>query len=218
MSTEGKKRAAALAAVDHVGRGSIVGVGTGSTADQFVEALAGVRDRIEATVASSLATAEKLLRLGIRVIDLNDVDALPLYVDGADEATRRRELIKGAGGALTREKVVAAASRIFICIVDDSKLVPRLGGSPLAVEILPMARRYVAGELIKLGGRPALREGFITDNGNVIVDVHGLVLDDPSAIEAALDQIAGVVGNGLFCRRPADLLLVGGETGVEAID
>lgn len=214
MTRDEKKKAAALAALDYVEQGRIVGVGTGSTAARFIEALGTVRDRVEAAVASSLETEQLLRGQGIRVIDLNEVDGLPLYVDGADEATPDRKLIKGGGGALTREKIVAAASERFVCIVDDSKLVQRLGAFPLPVEIIPMARRQVSGALEKLGGRPVLRESFSTDNGNHILDVHDLRIDDPLALETALDRIPGVVANGLFCRRPADVLLVAGDGGV----
>ena len=212
-----KKRAAARAALEHVEPGSIVGVGTGSTAEHFIEGLADIRDRVEAAVASSPRTERRLVQIGIRVIDLGQVDDLPLYVDGADEATPGRQLIKGGGGALTREKIVAAASRRFVCIVDDSKIVERLGAFPLPVEVIPMARRQVAREIEQLGGRAVERSGFVTDNGNVILDVHDLELSDPAALESDLNQIAGVVANGLFCRRPADLLLVGGDDGVETI-
>ncbi len=212
-----KKRAAARAALEHVEPGSIVGVGTGSTAERFIEGLGDIRDRVEAAVASSARTEKRLLQLGIRVIDLGEVEGLPLYVDGADEATPRRQLMKGGGGAFTREKIIAAASRRFVCIVDDSKIVERLGAFPLPVEVIPMARRQVAREIEQLGGRAVERRGFVTDNGNVILDVHDLQLSDPAALEADLNQIAGVVANGLFCRRPADLLLVGGDDGVETI-
>ena len=216
-SSAQKKRAAARAALEHVEPGSIVGVGTGSTAEHFIEGLADIRDRVVAAVASSARTAERLVEIGIRVIDLGEVDGLPLYVDGADEATARRQLIKGGGGALTREKIVAAASRRFVCIVDDSKIVERLGAFPLPVEVIPMARRQVAREIRQLGGRALERSGFVTDNGNVILDVHGLEFSDPAALESGLNQIAGVLANGLFCRRPADLLLVGGDDGVEVL-
>lgn len=212
---EKRKRAAALAALGHVEPDMTIGVGTGSTANHFIEALAGIKNRVRAAVASSDATTERLVQAGISVIDLAEVERLPLYVDGADEATVRRELIKGGGGALTREKIVAAASDQFVCIVDDSKLVERLGGFPLPVEIIPMARRHVALEIERLGGRPVIRDGFRTDNGNYILDVHGLAIPDPAALEAALNQIPGVVSNGLFCRRPADVLIVAGEGGVE---
>ncbi len=212
-----KKRAAARAALELVEPGSIVGIGTGSSAEQFIEGLGEIRDRVEAAVASSARTEQRLLQIGIRVIDLDAVAELPLYVDGADEATARRQLIKGGGGALTREKIVAAASRRFVCIVDDSKIVDRLGAFPLPVEVIPMARRYVAAQIERLGGRAVERSGFVTDNGNLILDLHDLELGDPAEFESVLNHIAGVVANGLFCRRPADLLLVGGDDGVQTI-
>jgi len=211
------KRNAALAAVEEIEAGWVIGVGTGSTANLFIGGLAPIRDRIEGAVASSVASADRLEALGIRLLELDDVDRLPIYVDGADEATRGRELIKGGGGALTREKIVAAASERFVCIIDESKLVERLGRFPLPVEIIAMAGRHVAGALERLGGRPVPREGFTTDNGNPILDVHDLTIDDPVALETELNQIAGVVTVGLFCRRPADQLIVGTETGVTRI-
>lgn len=217
MTREDLKRAAAEAALGYIGPGMILGVGTGSTTSHFINALTGVKDRIQGAVASSIATAERLKALGIPVYDLNDVDEVALYIDGADEATSRLELIKGGGGALTREKIVVAASRQFVCIVDESKLVEALGAFPLPVEVIPMARRYVTSELEKLGGRPVVREGFVTDNGNMILDVHGLAIADPAAMEAELDHIAGVVCNGLFARRPADVLLVGTPGGVREL-
>jgi ribose 5-phosphate isomerase A len=215
MTRDDKKRAAARAALDLIGEGSVIGVGTGSTAGHFIDALASCKGRLAGAVASSRASAERLERAGIPLLELADVAELPLYVDGADEATRRRQLIKGGGGALTREKIVAGASRSFACIIDDGKLVTRLGAFPLAVEVIPMARRLVEQRLAALGGEAALREGFVTDNGNVILDVRGLPLDDPLAVEDELDRIPGVVANGLFCRRPADLLVVGTDRGVE---
>lgn len=217
MSREERKRAAARAALDWVERGSVVGVGTGSTANHFIDALAEIRDRFEAAVASSLATAQRLERAGIRVVDLNEIDELPLYVDGADEATRERQLLKGGGGALTREKIVAQASRNFVCVVDDSKLVERLGACPLPVEVIPLALRLVQREIDRLGGRSVPRPGFVTDNGHRILDVHGLTIEDPPGLEATLNQIVGTVANGLFCRRPADVLLVGTARGVERV-
>jgi ribose 5-phosphate isomerase A len=214
MSREEAKAAAARAALDYVEAGTIVGVGTGSTANRFIELLARGAPRVEAAVASSEATAGRLREQGIRVIDLPEVERLALYVDGADEATRERALIKGGGGALTREKIVAAASARFVCIVDGSKLVERLGRFPVAIEVIPMARTLVAREVELLGGRPVLRAGFTTDNGNRILDVHGLDLTDGAAVESRLDGIPGVVACGLFCRRPADLLIVAGAEGV----
>lgn len=218
MTQDEKKRASAGAAVGRVERGSVIGVGTGSTANHFIDALAEADRAVDAAVASSIETARRLETCGIRVIELDEAGGLPLYVDGADEATRSGFLIKGGGGALTREKIVAAASREFVCILDDSKIVERLGRFPLPVEVIPMARETVRRELERLGGRPTVREGFTTDNGNLILDVAGLGLDDPVRIETEMNQIAGVVTVGLFCRRPADLLLVGADGGVEKIE
>ena len=215
MNQDARKRAVAEAALEFVVPGELVGVGTGSTANAFIDALAAVRGRIDGAVASSEATAARLAGHGIRVIDLNSASDLPVYVDGADEATRHRHLVKGGGGALTREKIVAAASRTFVCVVDDSKIVDRLGRFPLPVEVIPMARSLVARALVRLGGRPERREGFATDNGNAILDVHGLDILDPPALESELNHIAGVVTNGLFARRGADVVLVGTGAGVE---
>lgn len=217
MNQDEQKRAAARAAIQHIPAGCIVGVGTGSTANYFIDELAGIRSRIDGTVASSEATARRLSGHGIEVMDLNNVDELPLYVDGADEITPYLHMIKGGGGALTREKVVAAVAKKFICIADQSKLVNVLGKFPLPVEVIPMARGYVALEIIRLGGQPVLREGFTTDNGNLILDVHGLQILNPVELETELNQITGIVTNGLFARRPADLLLLGGEGGVRTV-
>lgn len=217
MQVSDKKQAAARVALDEIDRGTVIGVGTGSTANYFIDGLPGIGERIDGAVASSAETAKRLRDVGIRVLDLNQVGRLPLYVDGADEATRQRLLIKGGGGALTREKIVVAASDRFVCIVDDSKLSDRLGGFPLPVEVIPMARALVAAEIERRGGRPVLRESFTTDNGNLILDVHGMPLPDPARVEAELNLIVGVVENGLFCRRSADLLLVAGDEGVERI-
>ncbi len=217
MSVEELKRAAAEAALDYVEPGTVIGVGTGSTANFFIDALARLKGRIEGAVASSEATAQRLRGHGIPVLDLNAVDELPLYVDGADEATRHLHLIKGGGGALTREKIVAAASRRFVCIADQSKLVDVLGRFPLPLEVIPMARSFVARELVKRGGRPVLREGFVTDNGNQILDVHGLEILEPARLESELNDIPGVVTNGIFALRPADLLLLGTPEGVRRI-
>jgi ribose 5-phosphate isomerase A len=217
MNQDEQKRAAARAAIQHIPAGCIVGVGTGSTANYFIDELAGIRSRIDGTVASSEATARRLSGHGIEVMDLNNVDELPLYVDGADEITPYLHMIKGGGGALTREKVVAAVAKKFICIADQSKLVNVLGKFPLPVEVIPMARGYVALEIIRLGGQPVLRERFTTDNGNLILDVHGLQILNPVELETELNQITGVVTNGLFARRPADLLLLGGEGGVRTV-
>ena len=217
MNREGLKRAVAGAALDYIQPGMIVGVGTGSTTDHFIDGLAGLKDRIEGTVASSLASAEQLKRHGIPVLELNEVGQLPIYVDGADEADAGLRLIKGGGGSLTREKIVAAASRRFICIVDETKRVKALGAVPLPVEVIPMARKYVSDALTALGGRPVVREGFVSDNGNLILDVPGLAITDPAQLEAELDHIAGVVSNGLFARRPADVLLVGTSSGIQTL-
>jgi ribose 5-phosphate isomerase A len=214
MKAEEKKREAAQAAMRYVRDGMIVGVGTGSTVNHFIDALAGWRDRIAGAVSSSEASSKRLMAAGIEVHDLNTTGELELYVDGADEATRHLTLIKGGGAALTREKVVAAASRQFVCIIDDSKLVDVLGRFPLPVEVIPMARSYVARRLLLLGGQPVLREGVQTDNGNVILDVHNLDIVDPRSLETAINQIAGVVTVGLFAHRPADVLLVAGDRGV----
>lgn len=214
MDQDQKKRLVAAAALDYVEDGSIVGVGTGSTANCFIDALASRRDRIRGAVASSEASAARLRAAGIPVLDLNDTGELGVYVDGADEATSARHLVKGGGGALTREKIVAAASACFVCVIDDSKLVTRLGHFPLPVEVIPLARNQVARALSALGGRPVWREGFVTDNGNHILDVHGLDIVDAVALETTLNQIVGVVTNGLFARRPADVLLIGGDDGV----
>ncbi len=218
MTQDEKKKAAADAALDYLEKGCIVGVGTGTTTNCFIEGLGRLRDRIEGAVSSSAETAERLRRLGIRLLDLNDVDSLPIYVDGADEANRARELIKGGGGALTREKIIASASECFVCIIDDSKLVDALGAFPLPVEVIPMAWRLVARQLEALGGRPVLRKGVETDNGNLIIDVHDMAIPEPTAIEERLNHIPGVVANGLFCRRPADRLVVAGDAGVTLLE
>ena len=215
MNQDAKKRTVAEAALEFVVPGELVGVGTGSTANAFADALATIRGRIDGAVASSEATAARLAGHGIRVVDLNSAGELPVYVDGTDEATRHRHLVKGGGGALTREKIVAAAARTFVCIVDDSKIVDRLGRFPLPVEVIPMARSLVARALVRLGGRPERREGFVTDNGNEILDVHGLDILDPPALESELNHIAGTVTNGLFARRGADVVLVGTSAGIE---
>ena len=214
VDADTRKRQVAQAAIEHLELGSVVGVGTGSTVGHFIDALARIRHRIDGAVASSRATAERLRGHGLRVADLNAVDEVSVYVDGADECTRHRQLVKGAGGALTREKIIAAAARKFICIVDDSKLVDVLGATaPVPVEVIPMARGYVARQIVALGGNPFWREGFTTDNGNPILDVHGLHLVDPGGVERDLNQITGTVANGLFARRRADVVLIG--TGAE---
>lgn len=218
MTPEEKKRRAAEAAIDYVTDGMVVGVGTGSTVNHFIAALTGWRDRIAGAVSSSDASTLLLKKAGIEVFDLNSVGNLELYVDGADEATRHLQLIKGGGAALTREKIVASASQRFICIVDDSKVVDVLGRFPLPVEVIPMARSLVARQLVKLGGQPVWRAGVVTDNGNVILDVHNLEILDPPSLESEINQLPGVVTVGLFARRPADVLLVAGPDSVERIE
>lgn len=217
MAAQSPKELAAKAALKYVERGQVLGVGTGSTVNYFIDALADLRHDIAGAVSSSIASTERLKKAGIEVMDANSAGPLSIYVDGADEATQHLQLIKGGGGALTREKIVAAASRKFVCIVDESKLVPVLGKFPLPVEVIPMARSYVARELVKLGGSPQLREGFTTDNGNVILDVRGLTITNPSELEKTISLITGVVCCGLFARRPADLLLIGSASGVREI-
>jgi ribose 5-phosphate isomerase A len=212
MDADAKKKAAALAALEYVEDGMTVGVGTGSTVNHFIAGLKDRRNRIAGAVSSSEASTRLLKEAGIELRSLNDTGDLSLYVDGADEATRHLALVKGGGGALTREKIVAAASRRFVCIVDDSKLVDVLGRFPLPVEVIPMARSLVARELVRLtGGQPVWREGVVTDNGNWVLDVHGLAIRDPAAMEAAINQVPGVVSVGLFAHRPADVVIVGGE-------
>jgi ribose 5-phosphate isomerase A len=198
----------------NVPAGAIVGVGTGSTANFFIDELAAIKDRIGGTVASSEATRKRLEGHGIRVFDLNDVADMPVYVDGADEINAGLEMIKGGGGALTREKIVAAVARTFVCVCDQSKLVDTMGRFPLPVEVIPMARAHVARQLVGLGGDPKLRAGFVTDNGNLILDVHGLAITDAKSLEAAVDRITGVVTNGLFAARGADVLLLATPDGV----
>lgn len=218
MATQDElKQQVARKAVEYV-KGGIIGVGTGSTTNYFIEELAKVKHKIDGAVASSEATAQRLRGHGIPVLDLNNVNVgdMEIYVDGADEVTEHLHMIKGGGGALTREKIVAAVASKFICICDSSKLVPVLGKFPLPVEVIPMARSHVARELVKLGGQPKLRD-FITDNGNIILDVHGLTILDPVALEARINQIVGVVTNGIFAARPADILLLATEDGVKTI-
>jgi len=217
MTPDEKKRRAAEDAAGMLRDDMVVGVGTGSTVNHFITLLAAWRHRIAGAVSSSEASTRLLRDTGIEVLDLNSAGGLELYVDGADEATRHLHLIKGGGGALTREKIVAEASRRFVCIVDDSKLVDVLGRFPLPVEVIPMARSMVARRLVALGGQPVWREGFVTDNGNLILDVHNLEILDPVAVESEINQIPGVVTVGLFARRPADLLIVAGEGGVERL-
>lgn len=219
MTQDELKQAVARAAADYVAANapacSIIGVGTGSTANFFIDALAPLKDQYKGAVASSEATRKRLEGHGIAVFDLNDVDDIPVYVDGADEIDHGLNMIKGGGGALTREKIVAAVARTFVCIADGSKRVATMGNFPLPVEVIPMSQAYVARELVKLGGRPVLRAGFVTDNGNLILDVHGLKITDPKGLEAQINQITGVVTNGLFARRPANLLLLGTADGVQ---
>ena len=219
MNQDEMKQAVAKAALEYVVPGTIIGVGTGSTANFFIDALASMKGRIEGTVASSVASAERLKAHGIEVLDLNSVSEISVYVDGADESTQHLHLVKGGGGALTREKIVAAASKKFVCIADESKLVGRLGKFPLPVEVIPMARSLVAREIIKkIGGEPVLRENFTTDNGNLILDIHNLDIMDPVATEQILNNITGIVTNGLFAMRPADVLLLGTPDGVKVVE
>ncbi|MFP5505447.1 MAG: ribose-5-phosphate isomerase RpiA [Gammaproteobacteria bacterium] len=211
------KRMVAEAALEYVEAGTIVGVGTGSTANLFIDALARIKGKIEGTVASSVASADRLKSHGIPVLDLNAAGELSVYVDGADESTRHLHLIKGGGGALTREKIVAGASKKFVCIADESKLVDVLGTFPLPIEVIPMARSFVARELVKHGGTPVLREGFTTDNGNLILDVHNLKIMEPAKLEAELNNVPGIVTVGIFAIRPADVLLLGTKDGVKTL-
>jgi ribose 5-phosphate isomerase A len=218
MTQDDKKRRAAEAALKYIEPGAYIGIGTGGTVNFFIEALAQTRSPIEGAVASSEATAALLKKHRIPLADLNSVGELPVYIDGADQASKFLHLIKGGGGALTREKIVAAASKIFVCILDDSKLVNVLGATyPLPIEVIPMARSYVARQLVKLGGQPILRTGFTTDNGHVILDVHNLAILEPAKLEAEINNIPGVVCNGIFARRPADVLLIGTEAGVRIL-
>ncbi len=216
IDVEGQKRRAALAALELVPQGATLGVGTGSTVNLFIDALAAKPGHVHTAVSSSEASSARLRAAGVTVLDLNDLDDLHLYIDGADEATPERHLIKGGGGALTREKIIAAAARRFVCIVDESKLVARLGRFPLPLEVIPMARALVTRQLHPFGGRVVWREACLTDNGNHILDVHGLRIADPVALERELNQIVGIVTVGLFAARPADVLLVGTAQGVEA--
>ncbi len=217
MTQDEQKQAVAREAIKYVDDDAIIGVGSGSTADFFVDELAKIKGRIRGAVASSVKTAERLKRHGIPVEELNNAGPLPVYIDGADEVTEHGAMIKGGGGALTREKVVAGAARKFVCIVDAGKVVPVLGKFPLPVEVIPMARSFVARKLVKFGGQPEWRMGFTTDNGNVILDVRGLAIPNPVELEAAINQIPGVVTVGLFARRGADVILVGSDGGVKTI-
>ncbi|MDM7859562.1 ribose-5-phosphate isomerase RpiA [Alteromonas sp. ASW11-36] len=217
MTQDEKKKAVAMAAVSYVTPDSIIGVGTGSTVNHFIDALASMKNDIQGAVSSSDASTARLRALGIEVFDLNSVSELDIYVDGADEITEHKQMIKGGGAALTREKIVAAVAKQFICIIDDTKQVPVLGKFPLPVEVIPMARSYVAREIVKLGGDPVYRQNVVTDNGNVILDVHNLTILEPSDLERKLNNIVGVVTNGLFAMRGADVVLVGTDNGVETV-
>jgi ribose 5-phosphate isomerase A len=217
MSQDDLKKAVAQEALKHVVENAVVGVGSGSTVNFFIDALASIKGRIEGAVAASEASAERLKKHGIRVFDLNSVNELPVYVDGADEITEHLHMIKGGGGALTREKIVAAVAKRFVCICDASKLVPVLGKFPLPVEVIPMARSYVGRELLRMGAQPALREGFKSDNGNLVLDCRGMTLLDPAKTEAEINNLAGVVTNGIFARRPADVLLLAESSGVRTL-
>ena len=218
MNQDQLKKKAAEAAIEHIKDGMVVGVGTGSTVNYFIDALATIKQRIEGAVSSSAASRERLVAAGIPVLELNSTGNLPIYIDGADEATRHRDLIKGGGGALTQEKIIAAASDRFICIIDESKFVHLLGAFPLPIEVIPMARSYVARQLVALGGTPVYRTGFISDNGNVILDIHNLEIDNPVELEQNINNIPGVVTNGLFSKRKADCLIIADSTNVRTID
>jgi len=218
MTQDQLKEAVAREALKHVVDGAVLGVGSGTTVFKFIDLLSQIKGRVEGAVAASENSAERLKKLGIRVFDLNAVDELPVYVDGADEITEHLHMIKGGGGALTREKIVAAVAKKFVCIADQSKLVPVLGKFPLPVEVIPMARSHVGRALRRLGAHPVLRENFKTDNGNLVIDCHGLGIVDPPALEAELNQITGVVTNGLFARRGADLLLLASPEGVKTLE
>jgi ribose 5-phosphate isomerase A len=217
MTQDEMKKMVAEAALEYVEPGTIIGIGTGSTANHFIDCLAGIKHRIDGTVASSEASAARLKSHGIQVLDLNSAGELSVYIDGADESNHYLHLIKGGGGALTREKIVAAASHKFVCIADGSKLVDVLGTFPLPIEVIPMARSLVARELVKRGGQPIYREGFVTDNGNIILDIHNMEIMEPVTLEEDLNNIPGIVTVGLFARRPADVLLLGTEDGVKTL-
>lgn len=218
MTQDEKKKQVAEAALAYVEDDAIIGVGTGSTVNFFIECLASIKHRIDGAVSSSKATEALLKQHNIPVISLNSANDIPVYVDGADEATKYLHLIKGGGGALTREKIIAAVSKKFVCIIDESKMVNVLGTFPLPVEVIPMAQSYIAREIIKLGGQPILREGFTTDNGNIILDVHNLSILKPVALEQELNKLAGIVTSGLFAQRPADVLLIASDSGVQVLD
>lgn len=217
MTQDELKQATAKAAIEYVVEGAIIGVGTGSTVNFFIEELAAIKHKLAGAVSSSEASTQRLLAHGIPVLDLNDVSDIPVYVDGADEVDGGLSMIKGGGGALTREKIIAAVAQRFICIADGSKQVPVLGRFPLPVEVIPMARAHVARQLTALGGTPKWREGFVTDNGNIILDVHGLAITDPAEFEQTVNNIVGVVANGLFARRGADVVLLARADGIETL-
>ena len=217
MNQDEMKRVAAQAAIEYVAQGGIIGVGTGSTVNHFIDELASIKNRIEGAVSSSETSTERLKSHGITVFDLNETGDLDVYVDGADESNQQLHLIKGGGGALTREKIIAGASKKFVCIADESKLVDVLGAFPLPVEVIPMARSFVAREIVKIGGTPVWREGFVTDNGNVILDVQELRIEQPLALEQQLNNIAGVVTVGIFALRPADVLILGTPQGPRTV-
>jgi ribose 5-phosphate isomerase A len=217
MTEDTNKRRAANAALSYIKDGMALGVGTGSTVDIFIELLQPLAAKLGPVVSSSERSTRRLAEFGIRVVDLTSTGDLDLYVDGADEATKHRHLVKGGGGALTREKIVAAASRRFVCIIDETKLVPTLGKFPVPIEVVPMAQSYVARQMVKAGGQPIWREGFVTDNGNHIIDVHNLKIANPLEMETRFNQIAGVVTVGIFANRPADVLLIGGASGIKTM-
>ena len=217
MTQDEMKKAAAIKALEFIEDDTIVGVGTGSTVNHFIDALATIKNKITGAVSSSEESSKRLVAHGIEVFDLNNVDSLDVYIDGADEITKHMSMIKGGGAALTREKIVAAVAKKFICIADSSKQVELLGDFPLPVEVIPMARSYVARELVKLGGDPVYRQGVVTDNGNVILDVHNLSIVDPKALETNINAIVGVVTNGLFAQRGADILILGSENGAQVV-
>jgi ribose 5-phosphate isomerase A len=217
MTQDTNKRRAATAALSYIKDGMSLGVGTGSTVDILIELLQPLVNKLGSVVSSSERSTRRLTEIGIPTVDLGSTGDLDLYIDGADEATKHRHLIKGGGGALTREKIVAAASRRFVCIIDETKLVPTLGRFPLTVEVIPMAQSYVARQMVKSGGQPILREGFVTDNGNHIIDVHNLKIANPLELETRFNQIAGIVTVGIFAHRPADVLLIGGAAGVKTM-
>ena len=217
MDQQEKKLLAAKASLDYVRSGAVVGIGTGSTVNEFIDLMPSIMDRIEAVVSSSRQSTKRMENLGIEVSTLNATGDIDVYIDGADEATKHMHLIKGGGGALTREKIVAGASRKFVCIIDDSKQVGMLGGFPLPVEVIPMAQSFVARKMVKMGGQPIWREGFVTDNGNHILDVHNLQITNPLEMESRINQIPGVVTVGIFAHRPADVLIVASDTGVKVM-